>query len=154
MPSACPSRLLSSEHSQANDRTLASAKGKRKYPTSPTHAYPIPHQRHIATRNGISPKYYHFCVLPPKSFSVAVVGGGIGGLALTIGLLKYPHIDVHVYESAPSFGEIGAGVALGPNAQRALELIAPEAKEAFVKHATTNMRASHANTFADHIVVR
>ena len=90
----------------------------------------------------------------PKTFSVAIIGGGIGGLSLALGLLKDPSIDVHVYESAPSFGEIGAGVALGPNAQRALELIGPEAKQAFVKHATPNMWASHANNFAEFIVVR
>jgi len=74
-------------------------------------------------------------------------------LALAIGLLKYPHIDFHVYESAPSFGDIGAGVALGPNTQRALELIGPAAKEAFDKHATGNLWASHANTFAEHTVL-
>lgn len=89
----------------------------------------------------------------PKAFSVAIIGGGIGGLAFAIGLSKYPHIDFHVYESAPSFGEIGAGVAFGPNAQRALELIGPAAKEAFDKHATGNMWAGHANVFAEHIVV-
>lgn len=47
-----------------------------------------------------------------KAFSVSIIGGGIGGLTLAIGLLKHPHIDVQVYESAPSFGEIGAGVGM------------------------------------------
>lgn len=46
-----------------------------------------------------------------KPFSVAIIGGGIGGLCTAIALLKYPHIDVQVYEAAPTFGEIGAGVA-------------------------------------------
>lgn len=90
----------------------------------------------------------------PYTFSVAIVGGGIGGLSLALGLLKYPHIDVHVYESASSFGEIGAGVGLAPNAQRALELIGPTAKEAFMKHATGNMWASHANTYIEYTAVR
>lgn len=89
----------------------------------------------------------------PSAFSVAIVGGGIGGLALALGLLKEPHIDVHVYESAPSFGEIGAGVAVGPNAQRALDLIGPAAKAAFDKHGTPNMWPSKANNFAEYIVV-
>ena len=89
----------------------------------------------------------------PTAFSVAIVGGGIGGLVLALGLLKYPHIDVQVYESAPSFGEIGAGVALGPNAQRALEMIGPAAKTAFDKHVTPNMWPSKANNFADYRVV-
>ena len=87
------------------------------------------------------------------AFSVAIVGGGIGGVSLALGLLKYPHIDVQVYESAPAFGEIGAGVAFGPNAQRALELIGPSANHAFLKHATPNLWPFSANVFAHHIVV-
>ncbi|CAF9908492.1 MAG: hypothetical protein HETSPECPRED_008094 [Heterodermia speciosa] len=88
----------------------------------------------------------------PFSYSVAIVGGGIGGLTLALGLLKYPHIDVQIYESASSFGWIGAGVAIGPNGQRALELISPAAKAAFDKHATPNMWSSKAKNFAAYIV--
>ena len=90
----------------------------------------------------------------PVEYSVAVIGGGIGGLCLAIGLLKYPHINVQVYESAPSFGEIGAGVAVGPNAQRALELLGSGPKEAFQSQATPNLWTSHANSFVDYVVVR
>ena len=89
-----------------------------------------------------------------KTVSVAVVGGGIGGLTLALGLLKYPHIDVQVYEAAPSFGEIGAGVSFGPNAKRAFELISPQLEEALSKHATPNLWKSHANVFTKNIVVR
>ena len=83
----------------------------------------------------------------PTTLSVAVVGGGIGGLSLVLGLLKYDHIDVQVYEAAPSFGEIGAGVAIGPNAQRALKLIGSHAWESFKKHATPNLWESHADNY-------
>ena len=94
------------------------------------------------------------CTKPsPKPFSVAILGGGIGGICTAIGLLKYPHIDVQVYECAPSFGEIGAGVGIGLNAQRALELIAPEAKAAFDKHATGNLWPKHAKTVTNWVVV-
>ena len=89
----------------------------------------------------------------PTTLTVAIVGGGIGGLALALGLLEHPHIDVQVYESAPSFGEIGAGVTIGENAQRALELISPAAKAAFDKHSTPNMWKSKADLFADYVVV-
>ncbi len=89
----------------------------------------------------------------PYAFSVAIVGGGIGGLALALGLLKYDHIDVQVYEAAHTFGEIGAGVAFGANTQRALKLIGPHAWEAFEKHATPNGWESHKDNYAIHIVV-
>lgn len=91
--------------------------------------------------------------MSPKPLSVAIVGGGIGGVCTAIALLKYPHIDVQVYEAASSFGEIGAGVSIGPNAQKALELIAPEARAAFDKHATGNMSPRHAKTMINYVVV-
>lgn len=89
----------------------------------------------------------------PKAFSIAIAGGGISGLTLALGLLKYEHIDVQIYEAAPAFGEIGAGVAIGPNSQRALKLIGPHARDAFDKHATSNMWEAYADVFTEHIVV-
>lgn len=50
---------------------------------------------------------------------IAVVGGGIGGLSAALWLLK-AGFDVHVYEQAPRFGEIGAGIQISPNASRLL----------------------------------
>jgi len=50
---------------------------------------------------------------------VAVIGGGIGGLSAALALLK-AGCDVHVYEQAPRFGEIGAGIQISPNASRLL----------------------------------
>ena len=38
---------------------------------------------------------------------IAVVGGGIGGLALSIGLQQYSHHRVKIYEAASKFSEIG-----------------------------------------------
>lgn len=43
-----------------------------------------------------------------KSFHIAIVGGGIGGLCTAIGLLKQG-VSITVYESAHAFAEIGAG---------------------------------------------
>jgi salicylate hydroxylase len=60
----------------------------------------------------------------PKPFSLAIVGGGIGGLCLAVALVSH-NIPVHVYEAAPAFTEIGAGVGLGPNALRAMALMDP-----------------------------
>ena len=53
------------------------------------------------------------------SLKVAVIGGGIGGLSAALAMLKQG-LDVHVYEAAPRFGEIGAGIQVSPNASRLL----------------------------------
>ena len=47
----------------------------------------------------------------PKNFQIAIVGGGLGGLALAIGL-QHVGVPVHVYEQAAVFSEIGAGITL------------------------------------------
>lgn len=53
------------------------------------------------------------------SLRIGVIGGGIGGLAAALSLLRQG-FDVHVYEQAGSLGEIGAGVQVSPNASRVL----------------------------------
>jgi 2-polyprenyl-6-methoxyphenol hydroxylase-like FAD-dependent oxidoreductase len=50
---------------------------------------------------------------------VAIIGGGIGGL-LAARALSRRDVEVAIYESAPELREIGAGVALGPNAMKVL----------------------------------
>jgi salicylate hydroxylase len=54
-----------------------------------------------------------------ERLSVAIVGGGIGGLAAAASLLQ-AGFDVHVYEQAKALGEVGAGINIGPNATRLL----------------------------------
>ena len=54
-----------------------------------------------------------------ERLSVAVIGGGIGGLAAAASLLQ-AGFDVHVYEQAKALGEVGAGINIGPNASRLL----------------------------------
>lgn len=50
---------------------------------------------------------------------IAVLGGGIGGLAAT-GFLHRAGLQATVYEQAPAFGEVGAGLVVSPNAVRLL----------------------------------
>jgi salicylate hydroxylase len=50
---------------------------------------------------------------------VAVVGGGIGGLAAALACTR-AGAQVQLLERAPVFGEVGAGVQLGPNVVRVL----------------------------------
>lgn len=52
--------------------------------------------------------------------SAIVVGGGIGGLAVTRGLLQAGW-DVTVLEQAPAFAPVGAGLSLAPNGVRAFD---------------------------------
>src|SRR5260370_29820102 len=51
-----------------------------------------------------------------------VAGGGIGGL-VTAYALATKGFPVRVFEQAPEFKELGAGIQLGPNVFRALERI-------------------------------
>jgi 2-polyprenyl-6-methoxyphenol hydroxylase-like FAD-dependent oxidoreductase len=50
---------------------------------------------------------------------IAVVGGGIGGLAAAICLLQ-AGFDVHVFEQSRVMREVGAGLQVSPNASRVL----------------------------------
>lgn len=50
---------------------------------------------------------------------VAIVGGGIGGVAAATALLQRG-MDVRLYEQAPAMAEVGAGVAIQPNGVRML----------------------------------
>ena len=50
---------------------------------------------------------------------VVVVGGGIGGLSCGYALASAGR-QVRVLEQSPAFGELGAGLQLGPNATRIL----------------------------------
>jgi salicylate hydroxylase len=54
-----------------------------------------------------------------KTPSIAIIGGGIGGSAAALSLLK-AGFDVQVYEQAPELREVGAGIVLTPNAVRVL----------------------------------
>src|SRR5512136_2650962 len=57
-----------------------------------------------------------------KELSVAIIGGGIGGLAAALSLLR-AGLDVHVYERARTISEVGAGIAVPPNASRILHRV-------------------------------
>ncbi|TAJ49095.1 MAG: 3-hydroxybenzoate 6-hydroxylase [Herbiconiux sp.] len=50
---------------------------------------------------------------------VTIIGGGMGGLASAL-VLRRLGADVTLFEHAPAFGEVGAGIQLGPNATRIL----------------------------------
>ncbi|GGE71348.1 salicylate 1-monooxygenase [Paenalcaligenes hominis] len=56
-----------------------------------------------------------------STIEIGIVGGGITGVALALGLSRYSHLKVRLFESAAALGEVGAGVSFGANAVRAIQ---------------------------------
>ncbi|CAI7670059.1 unnamed protein product [Penicillium bialowiezense] len=71
------------------------------------------------------------------SIEVAIIGGGIAGVTAALGLLSNG-ISVKLYERANGFREIGAGIGLSPNAERAMLLLDPRIHAVFRSLATPN----------------
>jgi 3-hydroxybenzoate 6-monooxygenase len=92
------------------------------YIHSPNTAVSSPHTPSIA------PLYWIFsflvCTMNPSSASlpVLVAGGGIGGLAAALALVRQGY-RVKVLEQAAQLGEIGAGIQLGPNGFAAFDAL-------------------------------
>lgn len=57
-----------------------------------------------------------------RKLRIGVIGGGIGGVALTAALAQQG-FDVRIFERAPAFGEVGAGVQMTPNAVKVLDAL-------------------------------
>lgn len=57
-----------------------------------------------------------------KPLNIAIVGGGIAGLALALGLHRHG-IKARVYEAAPEIAEIGVGITLLPHGMREIALL-------------------------------
>lgn len=51
---------------------------------------------------------------------IGIIGGGIGGTATALALRR-KGFDVRIFEQAPAFGEVGAGVQMTPNAVKAIK---------------------------------
>src|SRR5208282_4235583 len=62
-----------------------------------------------------------------RKLSIAIVGAGIGGMAVAA-TLRQIGIDVCVYEQAPRFLRIGAGIQMMPNSMKVLRRIGVEEK--------------------------
>lgn len=63
----------------------------------------------------------------PGQPKIAIIGGGIGGLTAAVAL-RQRGIDAQVFEQSPKISEIGAGVALTPNAMKAYRGLGLEAE--------------------------
>ena len=85
-----------------------------------------------------------------KKFEVAIIGGGIAGLTLAIAL-HHRDIPLTVYEQAPQFGEIGAGVSFSPNALQAMKVCHQGVYEAFERVCTRNVWPSKSKVWFDYL---
>jgi salicylate hydroxylase len=57
-----------------------------------------------------------------RRLRILVLGGGIGGTAAALALRRRG-FEVRLFEQAPAFAEVGAGVQLAPNGVRVLDLL-------------------------------
>src|SRR5271166_1741244 len=80
---------------------------RTKQPGAPTHRCRLRQRRKNAEEGS-------------QTMRAIIVGGGIGGLTAAIAL-RQTGWSVQVIERAEQFGEVGAGVQLGPNATRVLK---------------------------------
>lgn len=53
---------------------------------------------------------------------MGIIGGGIGGLALA-GTLRQLGVEARLFERAPAFGEVGAGIQMTPNAVKVIRAL-------------------------------
>ena len=70
-------------------------------------------------------------------FRVAIIGGGITGINLALGL-QARNIPFTIYERAPGFREIGAGIGFSPNAERAMAGLDPSVLKSYKRAANPN----------------
>ncbi|KAK7756774.1 hypothetical protein SLS62_001217 [Diatrype stigma] len=83
-----------------------------------------------------------------KKPTIAILGAGIGGLAVAIGLVKRG-ISVTIYEAARTFSPIGAGIGLGPNALHAMDLLDSRFREEYDRVKTANEKPDFKNSVFD-----
>jgi salicylate hydroxylase len=57
-----------------------------------------------------------------RGLHIGIVGGGLGGIVAAIALRR-ASLRATIYEQASAFGEVGAGIQLGPNAVKVLRAL-------------------------------
>jgi salicylate hydroxylase len=84
---------------------------------------------------------------------VLIAGGGIGGLAAALACSR-AGCDVRLYERAPVFSEVGAGIQMGPNVVRVLQAWDLEAALQAVAAFPDRLQVRHALSGAELGVLR
>ncbi|MEM6276720.1 MAG: FAD-dependent monooxygenase [Pseudomonadota bacterium] len=73
---------------------------------------------------------------PLTSQRIAVIGGGLGGLCAALCCARHG-ATVEVFEKAPAFGEVGAGIQVASNGLRVLRYLGLDTSAAFQAAGTT-----------------
>ncbi|KAJ6134479.1 hypothetical protein N7523_000801, partial [Penicillium sp. IBT 18751x] len=73
-----------------------------------------------------------------RDLRVAIIGAGIGGLALAMGLQK-KGVPYTIYEAAPEYSVQGAGIGFGPNGDLALDMLQEGFRAEYEKVCVGNM---------------
>ncbi|AEO58351.1 hypothetical protein MYCTH_2305618 [Thermothelomyces thermophilus ATCC 42464] len=68
---------------------------------------------------------------------VAIIGAGIAGVSVALGL-QARGVSYTIYERAPGFREIGAGIGFSPNAEHAMRSLNPDMFAAYRRVANPN----------------
>jgi salicylate hydroxylase len=79
---------------------------------------------------------------PTHKIRIAISGGGLAGAAAARALLRQPHLDIHIYESAPEFSERGQGIGMAVNAQRALKHLVGDVDGFFSRVGAVSMNST------------
>lgn len=74
----------------------------------------------------------------------AITGGGVAGAVAMHALLKHPHLDPHIFESAAAFKEAGIAFGVTRNAHAALKLIGDSAIQSVERAGGVPMKGVHA----------
>ncbi|KAK4947460.1 hypothetical protein LTR10_013828 [Elasticomyces elasticus] len=83
---------------------------------------------------------------------VAIIGAGIGGLALAMALYK-KGISFTLYEEANEYSAVGAGIGFAPNGLRAMDLIEPGFRPKYEKICIGNKPADAQDVFFEGLLL-
>ncbi|PSN71055.1 salicylate hydroxylase [Corynespora cassiicola Philippines] len=89
---------------------------------------------------------------PTNDFRVAIVGAGIGGLALAMALHR-KSVPFTLYEQEKEYSVVGAGIGFAPNGMRAMDVIEPRFRPEYEKICVGNKPAEAQDVFFEGLLL-